>query len=536
MNRWIVRALVVAPVTAGVFFLGGVAAIELLDLGSEEVHASHGAAPNQIESVFVALDVERYSVPVDRAGSGGALTSTGSDLILLTHEGRFFDVGGETPVPLDIEPPENGWDAMLAFEKANKEYNFAHFYYRYNDVDVHDGRLIVSYTEWVEDRDCYRTALASAPLGEDALDAVTIGETDWTVFFVTEPCLAPNTTGRAIQGHMAGGRFRVGADDMIYLASGDYAIDGIYAPNAISQEPDQLYGKVLVIDPDSGESRIISQGHSNMQGITFDPQGRLWTVEHGRRGGDELNLIEEGVDYGWPKVSLGTRYNRLPLPDTLDYGRHPVFQPPVHAWLPSVAISSLTAIDGFHPAWDGDLLAGSLAGGSLFRIRLIEDRLQFAERIVIGARVRYVEQHDDALVLWTDQKEILKLRRGEFDPSYLFAVSKIDDLSLADHEAEAVALALESCSECHGFGVLPGVAAPPLGEVYERDVASYPGFAYSDALGAVGGQWDREQLMAYLSNPSVLAEGTSMPDPGLEDAVVVSALVDILQALREQAE
>ena len=71
-----------------------------------------------------------------------------------------------------------------------------------------------------------------------------------------------------------------------------------------------------------------------MQGVAFDAKGQLWTVEHGLRGGDELNLIEEGKDYGWPQERLGTLYNRLPISNTLSYGRHDRFEPPVYSdWM-----------------------------------------------------------------------------------------------------------------------------------------------------------------------------------------------------------
>ncbi|WP_171120686.1 MULTISPECIES: PQQ-dependent sugar dehydrogenase [unclassified Ruegeria] len=490
----------------------------------------------QVETIFTALNMKELDVPVDRAGSGGALTSLGNDLIVMTHEGGFFEVSGDEAVTLDIAPPPNGWEAMLDFEEANPDYNFAHFYFRYNDVDVVDGKLIVSFTEWVEADNCYRTTLSTAPLNGTSVDAVSISSDDWTILYATDPCLAPNPDGRAIQGHMAGGRFRVDDDGTLYLAAGDYAMDGTYSPVALSQDPDQMYGKVLAVDTATGEHRVLSQGHSNMQGIAFDADGRLWTVEHGRRGGDELNLIREGSDYGWPQVSLGTRYNKLPLPDTLDYGRHPEFQLPAYSWLPSVAVSSLAPVDDFHPAWDGDMLAGSLAGNSLFRIRTNGEGILFAERIPLGFRIRYVHQHGDTIALWTDQKKVLHLTVGEFDPSYQFAVAKIGDLGLSNRTAGAVETALDGCAECHGFGVLPSASAPSLGEVYGRKIAGLTDFDYSQSLSSVGGEWTREQLVAFLDNPQSVAQDTSMPDPALDDPEVINALVDILISLREQAE
>lgn len=494
------------------------------------------AALPQIETIFVALDQTAVPVPIGRSGSGGALTSLGNDLIVMNHEGRFFDVSGDAAIPLEIIPPDNGWDEMLAFEEANPAYNFAHFYFRYNDLDVFEDQLIVSFTEWVADQECYRTTVATAPLaGASDAKSVSIAEDDWRIVFATQPCLAPQTEGRAIQGHMAGGRFRVTDDATLYLAAGDYAIDGTYSPIVLSQDPDATYGKVLAIDLETGAFETVSQGHSNMQGIVIDRQDNIYAVEHGRRGGDELNQIEAGKDYGWPQVSLGTRYNRLPLQGTLDYGRHPVFEAPVYSWLPSVAISSLTQIDGFHPAWDGDLLAGSLAEQTLFRIRMRDGRVLFNERIKIGARIRYVHQHGDQIALWTDQKGVILLTRGAFDASAQFAYDKIAELDLTERQAGQTELVLDQCAECHNFGVVAGGNAPPLGLVFGADIAS-AAFAYSDGLLNASGTWTREALTAYLEDPNGFAAGTSMPNPEIGDPAVLGAVVDILEALRYQPE
>ncbi len=541
MNRSTKRLLIIAPLAILVGYIvgtGGTTILrqqvpDLFDQYPASVEWEAEGVPAGIESIFVSLDVDAIAEPIpkDRAGSGGALTSVGTELLLMTHEGRFFDISGDTAEELALAPPPNGWDAMLAFEKANPDYAFGHFFFRYNDVDHRDGKLFVSYTEWVSGEDCYRTSLASAPLA--SLQGAQLAAQDWTVFS-TSPCLPPKTGGRAIDGHMAGGRFRIGNDGRVYLGSGDYAVDGTYAPVAISQDPEQ-YGKVLKIDPATGAAETVSQGHSNMQGITFDGDGRLWAVEHGRRGGDELNLVRDGQDYGWPQVSLGTRYNRLPLPDTLAYGRHPVFEPPVFSWLPSVAVSALTHIDGFHPAWDGDLLAGTLAGQMLIRMRIRDGRVLFAERIDIGQRVRYVHQHNDAIVLWTDQRYVLKLRVGAFDASQQFAEAKIAELELSDKQKTAARLALGQCAECHSFGVIGTDGAPALGEVFERDIAAGQ-FDYSEALLGVSGGWTRDRLLAFLENPETVAPGTGMPDPAIADPEVRAALVDVLQALKEQPE
>lgn len=503
-------------------------------------HGSHGLPPipaNQYETIFIALEREVVPVPVERAGSGGAVTSLNDDLIVMTHEGGFFDVTGNNAERLDIAPPENGLDAMIAFDDANAEYTFPQATFRFNDVDTHDDKLIVSFTEWVADGNCYRTSIAVAPLnGAVTTSEISIAQTDWDLLYATSPCLPPKTQGNAIEGHMAGSRFVIGDDNKLYLASGDYAIDGNYAPIPISQDPAQEYGKIISVDLQTGAAEIVSQGHSNTQGIAFDGAGDLFAVEHGRRGGDEINRIVAGTDYGWPKVSLGTRYNRLPLPDTLDYGRHLVYEPPVYSWLPSVAVSSLTYLDDFHPAWDGDLIAGSLAAQSLFRIRMRDGRVLFNERIPLGVRIRYVHQHGSQIILWTDQLSIIKLSVGEFGAGAQFALNKISQLGLNTQQQERVELALDRCSECHSLGVVAGGNAPALGAVFGRDIAAEPGYPYSDALLSQAGSWTRESLISYLDDPDAFATGTSMPNPELDDPVVVNALVDILEALRSQPE
>lgn len=100
----------------------------------------------------------------------------------------------------------------------------------------------------------------------------------------------------------------------MHLASGDYSWDGVYADDVIAQKDEFDYGKVIEINVETRVAKQISKGHRNTQGIAIDRLGDLWTVEHGHRGGDELNRIVEGADYGWPSVTLGTRYSGLPLP------------------------------------------------------------------------------------------------------------------------------------------------------------------------------------------------------------------------------
>ena len=274
-----------------------------------------------------------------------------------------------------------------------------------------------------------------------------------------------------------------------------------------------------------------------MQGIVIDRNGQLWVAEHGIRGGDELNRVVEGANYGWPEETLGTMYNGLPVPNTRSYGRHENFTAPTFAWLPSVAPSNLTLIAGFHESWDGDLLMASLKGKSLFRIRVKDDRIVFAERIQIGRRIRYVHQHSDGrLVLWTDYQNLIFLTAAKQSLVAKFIQDYIANAGYDDTRRNQIEGALGSCMECHSFE--PGVHtdAPSLAAIFEAPVGATRYGGYSEALEGRGGRWSRAELKAFLQDPGSYAPGTTMPDPGIDDPSVLEELINLLEAVSNPAE
>lgn len=134
-------------------------------------------------------------------------------------------------------------------------------------------------------------------------------------------------------------------------------------------------------------------------GLAFSPTGELWEVEHGPRGGDELNLIKKGANYGWPEVSYGMNYNQVPIPKP---GTQPKFTEPVLYWVPVVAPGNLMFYKGkkTFPQWDGSGFVSGLATESLNRI-IFDGKggAKMAERWVVGKRIRDVEQAPDGS-LW----------------------------------------------------------------------------------------------------------------------------------------
>ncbi|WP_139839531.1 PQQ-dependent sugar dehydrogenase [Oceanibacterium hippocampi] len=518
------------------------------------------AGERSYETIFTPLAGRVVTIPrPDRPGAGGALAAWGADILAMTHEGRFYAVDPTLDVAaLDIAAPPNGYAAFAAAVTgpAVRLPPRTLGYFRYNDllaVGPPGARaLFVSFTRYDASAACYTTTIARLAVPDDDIRAVRAGPGDWTEVFSTRPCLPLKSTWRPIEGHLAGGRM-VHAEPgpgagTLYLASGDYGWDGSYGPLTIpgadpagrppvAQDPDADYGKVIAIDLATGRGRQISRGHRNMQGIALDRAGRVWTVEHGMRAGDELNLEVEGGNYGWPTESYSTLYSAQPLPTALSPGRHDRHRRPMLAWLPAIAPSGLARIEGFHPAWDGDLLVASLRAESLFRIRVAEDRVIFAEEIRIGEHIRHVLQHPDGrLLLWTDHQQVIVITPTAGGTGMAYVEARLERLAAEGGPAAALRQAIEGCVECHSLTPGDDRDAPSLARIAGARAGSGGYADYSPALAGDGRRWTREALTRYIADPAGTIPGTRMPAPEIADPAVIEALVDILEGLASDLE
>lgn len=156
-------------------------------------------------------------------------------------------------------------------------------------------------------------------------------------------------------------------------------------------------------------AEIWSVGHRNIQGATLDPQGRLWTHEHGPQGGDEINITAAGKNYGWPLITHGEEYGGGVIGKTSQTG----LKQPMHYWVPSIAPSGMSFYQAqLFKTWQNNLLVGSLKFGQLVRLEIKDDKVVHEERIRIGSRIRDVQVGPDgAVYLLTDEDDgkILKL-------------------------------------------------------------------------------------------------------------------------------
>ena len=222
------------------------------------------------------------------------------------------------------------------------------------------------------------------------------GLVDVQVIYRQQPKLEGN-------GHF-GSRLVFARDGKLFITQGDRQS---YRERA--QDLTQGMGKIVRVNPDgsvppdnpfvgqsNAQSEIWSYGHRNLQGATLHPEsGALWTVEHGARGGDELNHPEPGRNYGWPVITYGRDYSGLPIGEgTAREG----MEQPVYFWDPVIAPSGMTFYTGTRYAgWQGSLLIGSLNPGGLVRLTLRDGRVTSEERYLreIGERIRDVTQGPD---------------------------------------------------------------------------------------------------------------------------------------------
>ena len=220
-----------------------------------------------------------------------------------------------------------------------------------------------------------------------------------------------------------GSRLAFGPDGKLFVTLGERS-DAAMRPQA--QQLGSDMGKILRINPDGtvpddnpfvgregARAEIWSLGHRNVQAAGFDGEGRLWEVEHGTQGGDELNLIEKGKNYGWPMQAYGEEYSGQPIPDATT--ARAGMEQPVYYWDPVIAPSGLQVYSGeAFPEWRGNLFVGSMRDMLLVRLVLKDDRVAGEEHLLTdrSQRVRDVRQGPDgALYIVTDmpQGELWKI-------------------------------------------------------------------------------------------------------------------------------
>jgi cytochrome c2 len=516
-----------------------------------EVRGAYGAkraapmekAVSNIATAFYTLREVTYRNAVPgTVHRGGAVAELGDHYLLATGDGRMYvfdlNAGGKEQLsirPLPYKVPANtrefvadanpsGYGGKPNTEHADQLQGVQWWQFRVADIRVQEQgdkvRIFASHHYWKHKEQCFVVRVSSISGTREALLA---GSPDlhWDTVWESTPCLplrGENSVheNNPFAGMEIGGRLSFLDDHRLLLTLGDHDFTGVETKQMFSQDPAVSYGKTILIHLDDGSSEMFTMGHRNPQGLYVTPEGTIWSTEHGPQGGDELNLLVKGANYGWPLVTYGTDYGSAGWPLSHTQGRHDGYQQPIFAWVPSIGVSNLVRIeqDRF-PVWKGELIVGSLHGHSLFRLHLVDQRVVFEEPIPVVERVRdIIEGHDGRLIIWTDTSSIMSITPAEgTDGAVLFA---------------------NTCGGCHK--AIDGQThsyGPDLAGIVGRKVASAPGFtAYSPAMKAAGGKWTKERLDAFLAAPEKAIPGTAMTFRGVEDKAQRDAIIQYLTDLK----
>lgn len=265
------------------------------------------------------------------------------------------------------------------------------------DVIVHpnhasNGWIYISYAEAGEANTRGAVVVrAKLLLNEDGSGSLTELSPIWRQM--------PKVTGSGHYGH----RLAFGPDGLLWITSSERQK---FTP---AQDMGSNLGKIIRLN-DNGSlpsdnpftdqgtvaAQIWSLGHRNMLGMAFDSQGQLWVHEMGPAGGDELNLIKRGKNYGYPVVSNGNHYDGRPIPD---HDTRPEFEAPKITWTPVISPAGFVIYQGQRfPSWKGSGLIGGLSSQSLVRVVFDGENAREVERYAMGARIREVEQGPEGSV------------------------------------------------------------------------------------------------------------------------------------------
>jgi len=343
------------------------------------------------------------SIEIDSQNIYGGLDIFNDRLFYIDGRGNFFEIIDENNFKIITLPK-----LFTGFENFKKDFDQENTNYKLFSIkDISFGKhneknaIYLSYLEYDSINICYRLSLSVSTFTEINGDFIF---DDFLKIFQTNPCLNKHPLNN-FAGASAGGRIEKANENEIYLSTGDFYFDGVNAVNVVDNGD---YGKIHLINPNTGSVKVISEGHRNPQGLLQTPLG-LFETEHGPQGGDELNLINLDTisNYGWPYATYGVDYGKKKWPLDLKNNNHKNYNEPLYFWIPSIGVSNLLFIDNYNKyfeAWENNLLVSSLKDKSIYRFKLNENQNVIGiERIFIGLRIRDLILHNNKIVLLEDR-------------------------------------------------------------------------------------------------------------------------------------
>lgn len=475
------------------------------------------------------LSIQKVSVPAE--GRDGGIAAVGDGVLLVNRLGRMWFVDKTRALhPLSLRVPVNV-EEFLA-DPHNSEL-ITPDRFGVKDILVQETstgmRLFASHNQWNSEKDCYVLRVSMLEVSSAALQAQEVGPAGpWRTVWETSPCYELSTLAGGVSPHPtlgAGGRLALRSADELLVTIGGFKGENDPIPPEFYWASDNSYGKAMLVDVRTGGSRVYAVGLRNPQGLMVTPDGVVYETEHAARGGDELNILVDGQNYGYPAVSYGTSYDMMTWPSNPLQGRHEGFAKPLYAWIPSIGISQLITLQkGGFPYWQGDLIVGSMAMETLYRVRIEDGRVVYTEPLRIEHRARDIaETNAGEIVVKTDDDFLI----------YLTNVTAGSAAAAALPPEERGQLLATTCLGCHTLaaGGANGIG-PSLHGIVGRDIASVAGYRYSAGLTAVRGAWTVESLGRFISDPGVFAPGTTMAKLPQYSPEQLEDLLSYLKSLR----
>lgn len=521
----------------------------ILNQNDQESQVAQLSEPVEIiETGLERLLLKKIQISHNKdVGRGGAMTTNGYQM--------FVNIGGNNPnrgligvYNLDekfryegdsLKAPMN-YESLLNSPLAELE-GFDLFRYRVSGMFVdkestnEHHTLYASHNTYESSENCisFNISKIDFSLEEESLTQLS----DWEQIFQASPCIYPEENVEyptPFPGHMASGKIVEYDENTLLVSVGNFSDDPeLY--NSLPTDSTSSFGKFLLIDKESGESEIFAIGSRNSQGLMIDDAGTVWATEHGPYGGDELNIIRDGNNYGWPEVTYGVNYGNREWPHTPEQGRHRGYTKPVHVWLPSIAPTDIVEInhDRF-PLWDGDYIVGSLRNQSLHRLRLTnEKQVLYDEAIDIDERIRSLSiLPDGKLVILNDWGSLILVDEGgpifeDIDSQVQDRITALDQFDQMLETADGISqeslsitaevIFTQNCTSCHSVSEANSIG-PHLTNLFNREVGSLPDYDYSFALESNSQQWNPDLLKSFLLEPNNQFSGTSMSKVNLTSA------------------
>jgi cytochrome c2 len=468
------------------------------------------------------VKVSKLAIPAD--GRDGGIAALADGVLFVDRMGEFYFIDAAKAVrKLNVKAPVN-FDEFKADPFSDNV--LLHELFGVKDIalqPIASGvRVLVSHNYWHRENDCSALRVTALETTQAQLLTGNAGaNAKWRTIFEATPCrpLEKTPDGKFRLALGVGGRVEPLPDGQILVTVGGFDPENEMVLQA-PQKLDNSYGKTIRIDPITGQSSVFTIGHRNPQGLTVASNGSIWLTEHAARGGDELNLLGDTKNYGYPRVAYGTQYDEMTWPLSEKQGRHDGYEQPMFVWTPSIGISQAIVLEkNAFPTWHGDLMVSALAAQALYRVRVEDGRVIFVEPIEIGHRIRdIIEDANGTIVLKTDD-------------SFLVYLSPLD-ATTASTPLERGSILAAQCQSCHNVSAEGGAKiGPTLWNVVGRDIASTE-FTYSAALRNTNGRWTPEALKQFLTNPSKFAPGTTMMTGRTYTEAQVADLVAYLQTLK----